>query len=190
MGVEIVDFEVAAGAVDGLLVVTMKQITDDRGTIRELFRRSAFAAAGIDIAPFQQINITETGLGAIRGLHAEAMTKLVTVSAGEALGAYLDLRPGSATFGRVATVQLLPGTQVLVPSGVANGFQALADRTQYVYCFDQEWTPMMSGWACDPLDADLGIAWPIEVDVDDPAQISTKDRTAPSFASLLEERTS
>ena len=30
----------------------MKQISDDRGTVRELFRRSAFDAAGADLAPF------------------------------------------------------------------------------------------------------------------------------------------
>lgn len=190
MGVEIVDFEVRSGTIDGLVVITMKQVTDERGTIRELFRRSAFASAGIDLAAFDQINVTETARGAIRGLHAEAMTKLVTVSVGTALGVYLDLRRGSATFGGVATVELRPGTQVLVPSGVANGFQALADGTQYVYCFDREWVPGMPGWSCSPLDPDLGVAWPIEIDPDDPAQISTKDRTAPSLASLLEERTS
>jgi dTDP-4-dehydrorhamnose 3,5-epimerase len=190
MGVEIIDFEIGESGIDGLVVVTMKQITDERGIIRELFRGSAFRSAGIDLAPFQQINVTETGKGAIRGLHAEAMTKLVTVSVGEALGAYLDLRDGSPTFAKVATVELRPGTQVLVPSGVANGFQALTDGTQYVYCFDQEWAPGMAGWSCDPLDPDLGIAWPLIVDIDDPAQISAKDRNAPALATLREERSS
>ncbi len=190
MALEIIDFEIGEAGIDGLVVVTMKQITDDRGTIRELFRRSAYRSAGIDLAPFQQINVTETGKGAIRGLHAEAMTKLVTVSVGAALGAYLDLRAGSPTFGKVATVELRPGTQVLVPSGVANGFQALAHNTQYVYCFDQEWVPGMAGWSCNPLDPDLGIDWPIAVDVDDPAQISVKDRDAPAFATMREERSS
>ena len=41
MGVEIIDFEARPAAIDGLLVVTVKQVTDDRGTIREVFRRSA-----------------------------------------------------------------------------------------------------------------------------------------------------
>jgi dTDP-4-dehydrorhamnose 3,5-epimerase len=184
MAVEIIDFEVHHGAIDGLVVVTMKQVTDERGTIRELFRRSAFEAAGIDLAPFEQINVTGSHRGAVRGLHAEAMTKLVAVSVGNAFGVYLDLRPHSPTFGAVETVGLAPGTQVLVPSGVANGFQALADDTQYVYCFDQEWKPGMAGQACTPLDPDLGIDWPLPIDVDDPAQISAKDRAAPLFAEL------
>ena len=184
MSVDIIEFGVRSGAIDGLLVVTMKQIGDARGTIRELFRRSAFEAAGVDLSAFDQINMTESRRGAIRGLHAEDMTKLVAVAAGAAFGVYLDLRPGSDTFGMVDTVELSPGTQVLVPSGVANGFQALADPTQYVYCFDREWRPGMAGHACNPLDPDLAVAWPLPVDVDDEGQVSAKDRTAPMFSEL------
>lgn len=184
MTVEIVDFDARSGAIAGLVVITMKQVTDERGTIRELFRRSAYESVGIDLSAFQQINVTESHRGAVRGLHAESMTKLVAVAVGSAFGVYLDLRRESPTFGTVETVELSPGTQVLVPSGVANGFQALADHTQYVYCFDQEWRPGMAGQACTPLDPDLDIAWPLPIDVDDPARISVKDRTAPRFAEL------
>lgn len=184
MAVEITDFAARRGAIDGLVVVTMKQVTDERGTIRELFRRSAFEAAGIELSAFDQVNVTGSHRGAIRGLHAEAMTKLVAVAVGAAFGVYLDLRVGSPTFGVVETVDLAPGTQVLVPSGVANGFQALADDTQYVYCFDSEWQAGMAGQACTPLDPDLAIAWPLPIDVDDPSQISAKDRGAPRFADL------
>ena len=186
MPVEIVDFEVRAGLIAGLLVVTPKQVTDERGTIRELFRRSAFEAAGVRLATFQQINVTESARGVVRGMHAEHMTKLLTVAAGEAFGAYLDLRPDSPTFGEVETVDLRPGVQVLVPAGVANGFQALTAGCQYVYCFDAEWTPDMSGLACTPLDPALPITWPIPIDRDDPAQISAKDRDAPLVAEAVD----
>ncbi|MEO6570090.1 MAG: dTDP-4-dehydrorhamnose 3,5-epimerase family protein, partial [Ilumatobacteraceae bacterium] len=93
MSVEIVDFATRQGAIDGLVVVTMKQVTDGRGTVRELFRRSAFATAGIDVGGFRQINVTESIEGAVRGMHAEDMTKLLAVASGEAFGAYVDLRP-------------------------------------------------------------------------------------------------
>ena len=182
MGVEIVDFEVAPGAFDGLWVLTPKQVTDERGTIRELFRWSAFEAAGVALGPFRQINVTGSARGVVRGMHAEDMSKLLTVASGEALGAYVDLRPDAPTFGEVATVELRPGVQVLVPAGVANGFQALSDDCQYVYCFDAEWTPGMAGQACHPLS--LGIEWPIPVDVSDPGQVSAKDASAPSLAEL------
>jgi dTDP-4-dehydrorhamnose 3,5-epimerase len=115
------------------------------------------------------------------------MTKLVGVAAGEALGVYVDTRPGSATRGRVVTVPLSAGTQVLVPAGVCNGFQALSDPgCQYLYCFDEEWVAGMAGTALNPLDPGLGIDWPIPVDRTDPAQISAKDAAAPLFAELAD----
>jgi dTDP-4-dehydrorhamnose 3,5-epimerase len=182
----VVDLEVRQTGIDGLLVLTMKQVTDDRGTIREFFRESALDGAGIaGLGPWRQINVTETRQGAVRGLHGEDMDKLVAVISGEAFGAYVDARPASPSHGRVETVTLVPGTQVLVPKGVCNGFQATAlGATQYLYCFDREWTPGMAGIACTPLDPALGIDWPIAIDREDASQISTKDRDAPLFESL------
>ncbi|MGK2949452.1 MAG: dTDP-4-dehydrorhamnose 3,5-epimerase family protein [Acidimicrobiales bacterium] len=182
---EIVELSTAPTAIEGLLVITMKQVHEERGTVRELFRASAFSAAGLPAGPWAQVNATATRQGGIRGIHAEAMTKLVAVVAGEAHGAYVDLRPRSATRGAVVTVRLVPGVQVLVPEGVGNGFQAVAEGiTEYLYCFDQEWAPGMAGQACNPLDPALGIDWPIAVDVDDRAQISAKDLAAPNLADL------
>ena len=184
----IVEFDTAASAIDGLVFGTMRQVSDERGTVRELFRASAFEAAGVRLDAFRQINVTETQAGAVRGMHAEAMTKLVAVVAGEALGVYVDLRAESSTAGAVVTAPLVPGKQVLVPSGVANGFQALVDGTQYAYCFDHEWHPHMAGTACTPLDPALGIDWPLAIDPEDRAQISAKDVAALSLADVLGAR--
>lgn len=182
---DIVEFASHGSAIEGLLVLTMKQVTDERGTVREFFRRSAFEAAGAELGTFMQVNVTGSHLGAVRGLHGEAMTKLVAVVAGDALGAYVDLRRDSPTYGAVETVRLDIGTQVLVPNGVANGFQSLADGTQYVYGFDGEWQPAMAGLACNALDPDLGIEWPLAVDPDDRAQVSAKDVALPTRAELM-----
>ncbi|MET0728439.1 MAG: dTDP-4-dehydrorhamnose 3,5-epimerase [Acidimicrobiales bacterium] len=183
----IVDFAARPTDIDGLFVITMKQATDDRGTVREFYRESAFTGAGLpSLGPWLQVNATETKRGGLRGLHAEDMNKLVAVVSGEAFGAYVDFRPGSPSFARVVTVTLVPGRQVLVPKGVGNGFQATGDGlTQYLYCFDQEWAPGMAGVACTPVDPALGIAWPVPIDPDDREQISEKDLTAPPFADLL-----
>ncbi len=182
----VVDLTAAGTAIEGLFLITMKQVTDERGTVREFYRESAFAAAGLpSLGPWLQVNVTETHRGGLRGLHAEDMDKLVAVVAGEAFGAYLDTRPGSPSFGAVVTATLLPGAQVLVPRGVANGFQAVAPGvTQYLYCFDQEWAPGMAGVACNPLDPALDIAWPLPVDPDDRAQISAKDVALPVAGAL------
>ena len=174
-------FEIETTAIDGLLVATMKEGSDDRGIVREFFRTSEWAAAGYELGPWQQLNVTESKAGAIRGLHGEAMTKLVAIVAGEGFGAYVDTRPDSSSFGRVVTVDLHIGRQVLVPKGVCNGYQSIT-HTQYVYCFDDEWKPVMAGVAVSALDPALGIDWPVAVDPANRAQLSEKDAGLPTFA--------
>ena len=181
--VDITPFAARTSAIDGLWVITMKQVTDERGTVREFYRESAFLDAGIpSLGPFLQLNITESRRAAIRGLHGEDMDKLVACVAGEAFGAYVDTRPGSATFGVTETVALTAGTQVLVPRGVCNGFQTVSETSQYLYGFDTEWRPGMAGTALTPLDPELGITWPITPDPEDPMMVSAKDFAAPTLA--------
>ena len=182
--VQITPMDVSETDIDGLVVVTLKQVTDERGTVREFFRGSAYGDGPFSaMAPWRQINVTETRHGAIRGLHGEAMIKLVSCVAGEAYGVYLDARPESPSFGSVVPVPLRPGTQVLVPAGVCNAFQSVSPAgTQYLYCFTDEWTPSMAGIAFNPLDDALGITWPIQVDPSDPAQVSAKAAGAALFS--------
>src|SRR6266567_1534677 len=111
-GPQISDRHTRETEIDGLLVFAMKQVTDDRGTVREFFRESAYPELGA----WKQINITESHHGAIRGLHGESMTKLVACVSGAAYGAYLDARSDSTTYAKVVTVNLTAGTQVLVPA--------------------------------------------------------------------------
>lgn len=186
MNVAIDDFSAETTAIDGLVVLRMKQIHDERGTIREFFRASAMADAGLHSGPWQQLNLTETSHGALRGLHGEAMTKLVSVVRGTVFGAYVDARPDSPTVGAVVTVPIELGVQVLVPRGVLNGFQSTSpEPSQYLYCFDQEWRPGMAGIAASPIDPALGIDWPVPIDVDDRAQLSAKDAAAAAFADVM-----
>lgn len=184
---EITPFSVTATSIDGLVVARMKQATDDRGTVREFFRASAFAEAGVVAdGPWVQLNITETLLGAVRGLHGEAMNKLVAVATGTAFGAYVDARAGSPTFGAIETVALEPGVQVFVPRGVCNGFQATSPDMQYVYCFDREWEPGMPGVAISPIAPDVAIDWPVPIDAGDRRMLSEKDRDAPTLADVAD----
>ena len=172
-------------AINGLVAITMKQVEDERGVVREFYRESSWVEAGLpSLGPWLQVNVTETKQGALRGLHGEATSKLVAVVSGAAFGAYVDIRPASPTRGSVVTLELVKGRQVLVPDGVCNGFQALAAEVQYLYCFDHEWVPGMAGGAVNPLDPSLGIAWPLPVDTDDPAIISAKDAGLQPLASL------
>lgn len=176
----VADMTVSPTAIQGLWKLTPKSIADERGTVREFFRLSAFHEADIGTpGMWRQMNLTATVRGAVRGLHGESITKLVGVVAGEAFGVWLDARPSSASYGAVVTEHMSVGTQLLVPPGVCNGFQAVSDDgCEYLYCFDGEWVPGMQGIAVNPLDPALAIAWPL------PPTLSAKDAAAPAFADL------
>src|SRR5690349_438579 len=167
-------------AIDGLLVLHPKTVTDDRGAVRELFRLSAFASAGVPVpAQWAQMNLTFTARGGLRGLHGETMTKLVGGACGTAHAAYVDARSSSASYGTVVQLSLVPGMQVLVPPGVCNGFQATSDDgCEYLYCFDREWSPDLPGVAVNPLDPSLGIDWPLM------PVLSAKDANAPTLSAI------
>lgn len=183
MSVETVPMSRAETAIVGLWRITTKAVTDDRGIVREFFRSSEFAEHGIALGrSWEQVNMTWTRTGGIRGLHGENLTKLVGVAYGVAFGVYVDARPASRTRGAVVTARLEVGVQVLIPPGVCNGFQAVSEPgCQYLYCFDGEWSPGMSGVAMTPLDPALGIAWPI---APDPSLLSDKDARAPRLEEL------
>ncbi|HVC14207.1 MAG TPA: dTDP-4-dehydrorhamnose 3,5-epimerase [Acidimicrobiales bacterium] len=179
-------FQVEPTEISGLNVIEMKQVSDERGTVRELFRSSDMEDAGFALARWAQVNVTASRQGVVRGLHGEEMTKLVTVVAGSALGAYLDARRGSETFGRTVTVDLRPGRAVLLAPGICNGFQATADGwTEYFYCFDREWQPGMEGVAVNAFDPALGIPWPLAIDGSDRSLLSEKDAALPMLADIV-----
>ncbi len=184
MSTHIDPFTANDSSIEGLKVIGAKSATDDRGTVRELFRGSVYSEVLPEtVTGWKQINLTRTKKGAVRGLHGEAMNKLVTVAYGSVFGAYVDTRPNSKTFDAVQTVHITPGVQVFVPQGVCNGFQALED-TEYLYFFDNEWAPGMPGTALCPLDPELDIKWPIPIDTNDLNQISEKDSKAPTLTEL------
>ena len=180
-------FSVQTTAIDGLMLMQVKEIRDDRGLVREFYRESSFLEAGLpSLGKWLQMNVTESNHGVIRGLHGEAMYKLIGIVAGEAFGAWVDVRTDSPTHGNVVTQRLTIGTQILVPKGVCNGFQSVSEApTQYLYAFDQEWMPGMAGSAINPLDPALGIHWPVPVDTSNFSQVSQKDSAAPALNDIL-----
>jgi dTDP-4-dehydrorhamnose 3,5-epimerase len=184
----VTSFGVRETSIPGLFIVDMKQIEDDRGVVREFYRRSDFETLLPTLGPWVQLNVTETQQGVIRGLHGEQTNKFVGVVVGGAFGVYLDARSTSPTHGKVETVALHQGVGVLVSAGICNGFQAVVPgTTQYLYCFDEEWQPDMAGTSVNPLDRDLGIRWPIVIDPSDRTLLSEKDAALPRFSALCPE---
>jgi dTDP-4-dehydrorhamnose 3,5-epimerase len=171
--------------IDGLYTVSFKVIEDSRGSVMEFYRQSDFQAAGLpSLGERPQVNAPLTVKGAVRGIHAESAHKLVSVASGKVYAVIVDLRKDSVTAGKWLGFELERGQGLFVSKGLGNSFQSVSDEpSTYLYYFETEWVPGMPGLACNPLDPDLAINWPIAEGAG--MIISDKDRANPSLKDIL-----
>src|SRR5581483_6610454 len=114
---------------EGLWQVQFKVIEDERGSVMEFYRQSEFAAAGLPtLGDRPQVNAPLSVKGALRGIHAEAAHKLVSVAAGKVYAVIVDLRTGSPTAGQWQGFELARGQGLFVSSGLGNSFQSISDE--------------------------------------------------------------
>lgn len=171
--------------IEGLWQLELKTIPDERGSVLEFYRQSEFEALGLpDLGERPQTNAPLSVKGAIRGIHAEYAHKFVAVAAGEVYAVIVDLRPDSPTAGKWQGFNLTRSKGLFVSKGLGNSFQSVSEEPSvYLYYFEQEWQPGMPGVACNPLDSDLAIDWPIKEG--NGMIISDKDRSNPSLKTVL-----
>lgn len=171
--------------IEGLWTVKFKVFEDDRGSVMEFYRQSDFEKAGLpSLGERPQVNAPLTVKGAVRGIHAEFAHKFVSVASGEVYAVIVDLRKDSPTAGQWLGFELKRGHGLFVSKGLGNSFQSIsAEPSAYLYYFEQEWRPDMPGLACNPLDPDLNIAWPLKEGSG--MIISDKDKANPSLKEVL-----
>ena len=149
--------------IPGLIVIRLNVKHNDDGWFKENWHRAKHTALGLpDFDPVQH-NVTHVvNRGITRGFTAEPWDRLVSVTSGRAMGAWVDLREGE-TFGRTFHVDLDRSTSVFVPRGVANAHQVLEDGTTFNYLLEHHWTPEARGRSSfvDLFDPALAIPWPI-----------------------------
>lgn len=169
--------------IEDLLEIVPNVYHDSRGWFFEFYKTEVFQQAGIPYT-FNQENISFSRKGVVRGLHFQQppheQAKLVSVLDGKVLDVVVDIRRGSATFGRVHTCILdaEKHNMLIVPEGFAHGFAALEDslfiyKSSSLYHREAE-----SGILWN--DPTLSIQWPFA----DPV-LSDKDRNLPTFQELL-----
>ena len=179
------DLRVTETGIDGLRVLDLAVHGDPRGWFKENWQRAKMTALGIPDLRVVQNNISYNAQrGVTRGIHAEPWDKFVSVATGSVFGAWVDLREGSATYGRVYTATLDPSKAIYVPRGVGNSFQALEDGTAYTYLVDAHWSLELKKTYTfvNLADPQLGIEWPIPLSE---ATISEADRHHPMLADVV-----
>ncbi|WP_298432890.1 dTDP-4-dehydrorhamnose 3,5-epimerase family protein [uncultured Jannaschia sp.] len=164
--------------------VRLEPRRDARGLFARVYCDDEFRAEGL-VTDWVQMNISVTiGQGIIRGLHFQAgpvpEAKLVRCLSGRAHDVILDLRAGSATYGRHAAITLDAEDRnaVYVPPGVAHGFQTLTPDVELQYLHSARYAPDHEG-GVDALDPALGLDWPLP-----PAMRSDRDRNLPPLAEV------
>ena len=123
------------------------------------------------------------GVAARHGNHGD-FVELVRVAHGAVFDAVVDLRPGSAAYGRWFGVELSAGSglQLYLPAGLAHGFLSLAEGTVFCYKVDDYYAPGDEGgirWD----DPDIDIRWPLKAG-EEPI-LSRRDAAWPTLAESL-----
>lgn len=175
-----------ATPIAGLMRVRRNRLGDARGFFARLFCADELRDAGWD-APVAQINHTLTvQRGSVRGLHFQhppkAEKKLVQCLRGEVWDVAVDLRRGSPTFLQWHAERLSAenGAALLLPEGVAHGFQTLVDGVEMLYVHSVAYSATEEG-GIHPSDARLAIDWPLPI-----AQLSPRDEAHAPLAADFE----
>lgn len=174
---------------EGAFVVEIEPRSDERGFFARTVCVDEFAARGIDGRFVQQSVSVNPRRGTLRGLHFQAPPheedKLVRVTRGAVFDAIVDLRHGSATFGRHFAIELRADlyNALYIPKGFAHGFQTLMDNTEILYEMTVPYSPgSVRGVRWN--DPDIGIEWPLKPDLINVTMISSADLSAPLLADL------
>lgn len=170
-----------ATEIDGVLIVDLEVISDDRGSFSRLHCPEEFAAVGHPFVPIQTSLSRNTKARTLRGMHYEAAphaeAKLVRATRGAIFDVAIDLRTDSPTYLRWTGAELSAanGRALLIGKGMAHGFITLEDDTDVLYQIDRIFEPG-HGRGVRWNDPAFGIAWPGA-----PLVISERDATYPDY---------
>ena len=159
----------------GNYLIDLELRSDERGFFARYFCENEFQKHGLNTRWVQINNSMSKEVGTLRGLHFQcpphAEVKLVRCIKGSIWDVVVDLRKGSATFGKWfgSTLSEKNRTMMYVPEGFAHGFISLEQNSEILYLVSNAYTPGAEGtliWN----EPEIGIEWPME-----PVVISEKD---------------
>ncbi|MBN9745457.1 dTDP-4-dehydrorhamnose 3,5-epimerase [Amycolatopsis sp. A1MSW2902] len=171
-------------ALAGVLVFVPEPHHDDRGLFTRTFDTKIAAEHGLAAETFQQDSQSRSRSGVLRGMHGRSgrgEAKLVRCARGAVHDVLVDIRPGSATFGRQQAFRLddVEFAHLYVPPGFLHGFQVLTEYADVCYRIDRPHDPA-EDLAVRYDDPDLAIEWPLPVTL-----LSARDAAAGTWADLV-----
>jgi dTDP-4-dehydrorhamnose 3,5-epimerase len=155
---------------------------DARGSFREWYQEAAFRPATGHGLRLTQASCSVSSRGALRGIkYADVppgQAKYVTCLAGAVLDVVVDLRAGSPTFGEWHMEQLdeASPSALYICEGLGHAVLSLADGSAVAYLQTAAHDPGRER-SIHPLDPDIGITWPPDIEV----ILSGQDSSAPGL---------
>jgi dTDP-4-dehydrorhamnose 3,5-epimerase len=167
-----------------VMLIDPRIFKDQRGYFLETFQGQRYAEHGLG-SQYVQDNLSYSHRGVVRGLHYQLKKpqgKLVMVIQGEVIDLVVDIRLGSATFGRWSqnTLSSENHRQLYVPPGFAHGFAVTSETAIVLYKVTDYYSPG-DEYGIRWNDPDLGIDWPLTV-----AILSDKDAVFPYLKDVPE----
>ena len=164
--------EVEDSFIEGLKILHLKKIGDNRGTFVKLYNDDFFILNNLR-TDFKESYFSVSHKNALRGMHFQIPpaehTKLVFVNKGSIQDVILDIRKNSSTYGQYLSVKISEGEPKLIyiPTGCAHGFLSLEDNTIVSYIQTSVYNKDCdSGISYNSFGMDWGLSNPIISDRD------------------------
>ena len=160
---------------EGVRTFATQQTSDIRGTFTKFELTGLVKSESISIALSDNPKI-----GTLRGMHFQSAPfseeKIVSCVQGAIFDVAIDLRPSSTTFGNWMSLEInaLNFLHVVLPKGVAHGFQTLSSNSIVQYVLTNTFSPKHA-MTIDPF-AIPGLDWPVRDYI-----VSDKDRAGMTF---------
>lgn len=167
----------------GLIVITPRVMSDDRGYFYESFSEKRYRDVLGNIH-FVQDNVSRSIKNTIRGLHYQigqyAQGKLCEVQFGKVLDVAVDIRIQSPTFKQYYCIELSDENhnQLWIPPGFAHGFSVLSENAVFHYKCTALYSKEHER-AIRFNDPDINIDWNVHAPI-----VSSKDLSAPLLSDL------
>lgn len=172
-----------------VLVIKPPRYKDNRGFFSETYNQELLKTIGINMPFIQDNQSFSNKKGIIRGMHCQiapfAQGKLVRCTKGAIWDVVVDIRKGSATYGKWTAAEISEEnwSQIWVPPGFLHGFLTLTDNTEVQYKCTNIYNKTSERsviWNCPY----LNILWPIK---NNDIILSDKDMIAPCFVDVEKE---
>jgi dTDP-4-dehydrorhamnose 3,5-epimerase len=165
--------------ISGLYIIELDKNIDERGFFVRSFCKNEFKKIGFEKEFVQHNHSFNKFKGTIRGMHFQRTpyteTKLIRCIEGCVYDVALDLRKESPTYLKHYGVELSAKNMmcILIPDGLAHGFQTLENDSTLLYHHSNFYTPSAEGGLRYD-DISLNISWKLP-----PTNVSKKDLSYP-----------